>query len=212
MASNHEHWLEERKKGIGASDSSAIVGMNPYKTNVQLWEEKTGRKQAEDISNKDYVKYGIDAEEHLRELFKLDYPQYAVDYNQFELHKNAEYPFIFATLDGELIDLETGERGILEIKTTNILQSMQKEKWNDRLPDNYYIQCIHQLLVTGWEFAIIKAHLRQIYGDEVRITTRHYTIKRAEVLEDIEYLKNEEIRFWEFVQRRECPPLVLPNI
>lgn len=213
MASNHEHWLEERKKGIGASDSSAIVGMNPYKTNVQLWEEKTGRKQAEDISNKDYVKYGIDAEEHLRELFKLDYPQYAVDYNQFELHKNAEYPFIFATLDGELIDLETGERGILEIKTTNILQSMQKEKWNNSIPQNYYCQCLAQLIATGWDFVLLKAHLKTEWSGEVRISTRHYMIKRADVIEDIKYLEAKMVEFWtEYVQKDKKPNLILPPI
>lgn len=206
-------WLEERKKGIGASEASAIVGMNPYKTNIQLWEEKTGKKQHEDISNKEYVKYGVDAEFHLRELFKLDYPQYQVTYEEFKIIKNSEYPFIFATLDGELIDKETGERGILEIKTSNILQSMQKEKWNDKIPDNYYIQCLHQLLATGWDFVILKAHLKTEWNGEIRINTKHYTIKREEVLEDIEYLKNEEIRFWnEYVLKDRKPNLLLPNI
>lgn len=210
---NRQEWLQERKKGIGGSDASAIVGMNPYKTNVQLWEEKTGRKEPEDISQKEYVKYGVDSEFHLRELFKLDYPQYAVDYNEFKLHKNPQYPFIFSTLDGELLDRETGQRGVLEIKTTNILQSMQKEKWTDRIPDNYYIQCLHQLLSTGWDFVILKAHLKTEWGGEVRIQTRHYTIKRTEVLEDIEYLKEKEIEFWtEYVQKDRKPNLILPSI
>lgn len=30
---NHEQWLQERLNGIGASEASAIVGMNPYMTN-----------------------------------------------------------------------------------------------------------------------------------------------------------------------------------
>jgi len=210
---NRQQWLDERKKGIGGSDASAVVGMNPYKTNVQLWQEKTGRKEPEDISQKEYVKYGVDSEFHLRELFKLDYPQYVVDYNEFKLHKNHEHPFIFSTLDGELTDRETGERGILEIKTTNILQSMQKEKWNDRLPDNYYIQCLHQLLSTGWDFVILKAHLKSKWGAEVRIQTKHYTIKRSEVLEDINYLNTKEIEFWmEHVQKDKEPSLILPII
>ena len=65
-----EKWLEERKKGIGGSDAAAILGLNPYKDNIKLWEEKTGRRQAEDISEKEYVKYGTNAEDLLRELFK----------------------------------------------------------------------------------------------------------------------------------------------
>ena len=52
-----------------------------------------------------------------------------------------------ASLDGELVD-QDGRKGILEIKTTNILQSMQYEKWKDRIPDNYYIQVLHYLLLA----------------------------------------------------------------
>lgn len=210
---NREQWLEERKKGIGASDASSIVGMNPYKTNIQLWEEKTGRIIAEDISDKPYVKYGTEAEKHLRELFILDYPKYQVSYNEFKLHRNELYPFIFATLDGELVDAETGELGILEIKTTNILQSQQKEKWNDKIPDNYYIQVLHQLLATGWDFVILKAHLRSEWNGEIRIQTKHYTIRREDVVDDLEYLKGEEVKFWnEYVIPRKKPNLLLPNL
>ena len=53
-----QDWLKARQGRIGGSDAAAILGMNPYKTNVQLWEEKTGRRQHEDISEKPYVKYG----------------------------------------------------------------------------------------------------------------------------------------------------------
>jgi len=58
---NKEEWLEERKNGIGGSDAATILGLNPYKTNIDLWEEKTGRKEAIDISDKPYVKYGTEA-------------------------------------------------------------------------------------------------------------------------------------------------------
>lgn len=209
---DRQKWLEERKHGIGGSDASSIVGMNPWKTNVQLWEEKTGRTTSEDISKKPAVKYGVYAEEHLRQLFALDYSQYHLGYNEFKMHRNKEYPFIFATLDGEIFDPDTEQRGVLEIKTTNIVQSMQREKWNDRIPENYYVQILHQLLATGWDFAILKAHLRSEWDNEVRITTRHYTIKRSEVLEDIEYLKQKEIEFWDCVVNDRKPNLLLPSI
>ena len=48
---------------------------------------------------------------------------------------------------------------------------MHREKWNDRIPDNYYIQCLHYLLATGWDFAILKAQLKTVYSDEVRLNT-----------------------------------------
>ena len=110
------------------SNAAVILGLNPYKNNIRLWEEKTGRVQAEDISDKHYVKYGTQAEEHLRELFKLDFPQYEVSHDENVTIKHHKYPFLFASLDGELVDKETGELGILEIKTTNILQSIAERK------------------------------------------------------------------------------------
>lgn len=39
---DREAWLEGRKNHIGGSEASACVGMNPYKDNVTLWEEKMG--------------------------------------------------------------------------------------------------------------------------------------------------------------------------
>ena len=211
MIRNDAQWLKERLKGIGGSEAAAIVGKNPYLNNQELWEIKTGRKAHEDISNKACVQYGKEAEAPLRELFALDHPEYEVRYREYDLIRNPEHPFILATLDGQLVDKGTGRLGILEIKTTEILRSMQKEKWSGGIPDNYYIQVLWQLLATGYEFAVLKAQLKYAY-ETVRTESRHYTIERAEVLDDIEYLKTEAIRFWGYVERRERPPLVLPGL
>ena len=37
-----EEWLEHRRKGIGGSDAAAILGMNPWKSPMDVWLEKTG--------------------------------------------------------------------------------------------------------------------------------------------------------------------------
>lgn len=209
---SREEWLKKRTSYIGGSDASCIVGMNPYKTNIELWEEKTGRRVAPDISNESYVKYGHDAEEYLRELFAIDYPQYQVLYENNNMWLNGKYPFAHASLDGWLID-EDGRKGVLEIKTTNILQSMQKEKWKDRIPDNYYIQVLHYLMVTEFEFAVLKAQLKYEHNNgDVFLTTKHYKIERAEVEEDIKYLEDAERRFYECIINNRQPNLVLPAI
>ena len=33
---DRKKWLEERKSGIGGSDSSSILGLNPYMSNESL--------------------------------------------------------------------------------------------------------------------------------------------------------------------------------
>ena len=118
-----EEWLKARK-AIGGSDAAALVGLNPYKTNIDLWREKTGRQKAPDISKEPFVKFGHDAEPHLRDLFALDFPQYEVSYVENNMFLNDKYPFAHASLDGWLVDKETGRKGILEIKTTNILHEI----------------------------------------------------------------------------------------
>ena len=207
---DHEEWLANRQR-IGGSDAACILGMNPWKTNIELWLEKTGQSKAEDISEKPYVKYGTKAEAHLRELFKLDFPEYAVAYEENNLWINSDYPWAHASLDGWIADQE-GRMGILEIKTTNILQSMQKEKWNHRIPDNYYIQILHYLMVTGFDFAILKAQLKSEFNGEIYLQTKHYKIERSEVEADIEFLQSSERKFWKQVQDQKRPGLILPTV
>lgn len=206
-------WLEARKHGIGGSDAACVIGKNPYKTNVELWEEKTGIKEIEDISGKDAVKYGKEAEKYLRGLFELDYPKYEVSYDEYGMIANLKkYPFIFATLDGTLEEKETGCKGILEIKTTKIHRKEQYNNWNNKVPDHYYIQLIHQLLATGYDFAVMKAQIKTEYYRNLKIESRHYFIQRKDVINDINYLLREEIKFWDCVKNKKMPDLILPQI
>lgn len=207
---DRQEWLDARV-GIGGSDASSIVGMNPYRDNVELWRIKTGLQEQEDISNKPYVKYGTEAEPLLRELFALDHPELKVEYVENNMWKNDRYPFAHASLDGFITD-EEGRRGVLEIKTTEILQSMQKEKWNHRIPDNYYLQVLHYLLVTEFDFAILVAQLKTVFNGEIYKQTKEYRIERSEVESDIEYLEKAEISFWNKVKERKQPALILPEI
>ena len=207
---NRDDWLKNRTR-IGGSDAAAIVGMNPYMSNVELWEIKTGITTQRDISEEPYVKYGTEAEQHLRELFKLDFPEYEMHYAENNMWTNDKYPFSHASLDGWLID-QDGRMGIWECKTTNILKSMQKEKWRERIPDNYYIQLLHYFMVTEFEFAILKAQLKSEFNGDVYIQTKHYKIERADVEEDIKYLADAESKFWEQVQKKTRPALLLPEI
>lgn len=208
---NREEWLKSRTGHIGGSDAASCVGLNPYKDNIQLWEEKCGLVIPKDISDKPYVQYGIAAEGHLRELFAMDFPQYQVQYDENNMFLNADYPWMHASLDGELVD-RAGRHGILEIKTTNILQSMQREKWHDQIPDNYFCQILHYLAVTEYDFAVLKAQLKSDWGGELRITTKHYFIEREAVEKDIQYLIDAEKRFWDCVRTRKRPDLILPAI
>ncbi|MBO5971334.1 MAG: YqaJ viral recombinase family protein [Clostridia bacterium] len=206
---SRKEWMGRRGSYIGGSEAAAVVGNNPYMSNIDLWRIKTGRQKAEDISDKDYVKYGTKAEKYLRELFALDYPQYEVGYTANNIWFNDKYPYAHASLDGWLTEKETGRRGIFECKTTNILQSIQKEKWNHRIPDNYYCQIIHYLAVTEFDFAILKAQLKYEYDGDIFLNTKHYIIERADVEDDITYLMQREETFHQYIIEDREPPMIL---
>lgn len=208
---SRDEWLQARGKRIGGSEASAVVGLNPYMSNTDLWSIKTGRREAEDISDKPYVRYGHDAEPLLRELFKLDFPDYKVGYRDNNLFLNSRYPWAHASLDGWLQDPE-GRTGILEIKTTEILQSMQKEKWKDRIPDNYYLQVLHYMMVMEADFACLKAQLKYDYDGDIYLQIRHYWIERQDVENDIRILSEKEEEFWHHMHNGTRPATLLPEI
>ena len=183
---DHAAWLKSRTLGIGGSDAAAILGLNPYKSNVELFEEKTGKRMPEDISDKPL-------------------------YHENRILRSVEHPFMQASLDGELTDQE-GRKGILEIKTTNIMNSAQWGKWDGRIPDNYYIQVLHYLLVTGYQFAVLRAHIRSDWEGDRRTAVRHYFIERSDVEEDLAMLLQEEKKFWQQVTHNIRPGRILPEI
>lgn len=216
---NESQWHEERRKGIGGSEAAAVIGLSPWCSNVELWRRKTGREQPPDISNNDAVKYGHDAEPLIRQLFALDYAdKYTVEYGgAFDMVRHPEHPFIFATLDGRLTEISTGRKGVLEIKTTNIVRSMQKEKWwkdgEPCIPDQYFCQVLWQMLASGFDFAVLHAQLKYEYGGDIRSARRTYIIERDECADDMDYLRKEAVKFWNINVLGDVEPaLILPAI
>mgnify|MGYP003309695824 CR=1 FL=1 len=211
---SREDWLKARGHTIGGSDASAVVGMNPYKTNEDLWLEKTGQVIPEDISGKPYVQFGIAAEPLLRELFKITYPQYEMGYVENNSFVNDKFPYAACSLDGWLTEKTTGRKGIWEGKTCEIVSSTHKEKWNKRIPDNYYTQLIHNFNVCDdCEFAYLTALLTFKFDEvEVYQQIRHYYIERSDVEADIRYLAEEERRFYQNIKTGKRPSLILPDL
>ena len=211
---SHDDWLERRAKTIGGSDASCVIGKNPWKSNVQLWKEKTGKAKPKDVSHNPLVQYGTNAEAPLRELFALDYPELKVEYEPNNIWTNEKYPFAHASLDGWFTD-PNGRKGGLEIKTTLVIASSKKEEWKDRIPDNYFTQVVHSLMVTDFDVWCLKAQLKWVFPNDdnnVYLQTRHYWIERADVLEDIEYLAKAEQEFWQNVQSGKPVHEILPEL
>lgn len=211
---SREDWIKGRQDlhGIGGSDAAATIGLSPWRTNTDLWKIKTGRMQAPDLSGNERVIYGQNAEEYLRRLYQLKHELDDIQYIPDVILQSNESPEFLYSPDG-LIQTIDGRRGILEIKTTTIMKSYDKEKWWDKrkkekiLPENYYIQVLHGLNVTGFEFVELYAELSYPSGNSELVT---YHIEREEVEDDLKLISDGVKDFWRHVQEDREPALLLP--
>lgn len=167
--------------------------MNPYKTTNQLWKEKKGLVEAKKISNI-AIEHGNDLEPVLRLWFQRSYKEYDVQYQENVILQSKKYDFMLYSPDGLLFHEENG-KGILEIKTTLIQNRNMLEQWNDQIPQHYYVQILHGLLVTNFDYVIVIAELRFAWNPE-KVEIRKYVIKREEVEQDLKWLQSKEIYNW----------------
>ena len=90
-------WLELRREGIGGSDASVVMGENPYRSILQLWEEKTGRKEITDEGN-EYTYWGTLMEDVIRHEF-MKRTGLKVRQKHFMIF-HADLPYLFADVVG----------------------------------------------------------------------------------------------------------------
>lgn len=212
-------WLQGRGdiRGVGGSDAAAAIGRSPWKTNVELWRQKTGRSTAPDISNSQRVQDGIDEEDPIRRLFQVETRnKYEVQYIDNVILQSNEKDWMLYSPDGLLIEKATGKKGVLEIKTTEIMKSFDREKWGTRdeprIPDNYYIQVLHGLNVTGFEFVVLYARLKNSDGSLIFRAPDTYRIDRDDAEDDLKIEADGVKRFWDSIISDKEPDLILPEI
>lgn len=193
---NENHWHEIRKTGLGGSDIGTILGYNKYKTDYELWQEKTGRVQAKDLSDNKAIIRGKEAEEHLRGLFRANNPDLIVSEPSGFTYRSNERKYALANTDGQ-VNNDT----VLEIKTAKV-RSM--EEWQDQIPMMYYCQVMWYMYVKGFKKAILYAMIEKINFDETKendfyLKTYHINYNEEEMQEILK--KTDE--FWEKVQKNE---------
>jgi putative phage-type endonuclease len=210
-------WLEGRQQSIGASEAASVQQISPWVSNIHLWELKTGRRQAEDISEKPAVKRGIEEEPKIRAEFIAAHPEFLVDHHPYDILLHKDHPFVSATLDGEIFEIETGRRGVLEIKTGSYSTKRYLSAWTGgEVPDHYFAQVCQQLLVTGWDFAIVQAKLfrtDRTYSDgstngylpETYETSFYIEASDPIVQESIQATLDADIAFWDCVEKNRMP-------
>lgn len=191
-----DEWLAVRKQGIGSSDAAAAVGLNPYKSPLELWMEKTGRDSG-------LPKIDPHDEESPTYWGNLLEPIVAAHYtkrtgnrvrriNAVLQHPDPSLHWMLANIDREIMG--TADVQILECKTAGINGA---RLWKEGVPEYVQLQVMHQLAVTGKQAADVAVLLGGQHLEIHRIERDEITIERLIVLER---------RFWAYVDADTPPP------
>ena len=189
---------EERARYIGGSDAGAVLGVNPYKTPLDLWLEKTCKAPMEDISHKNAVRWGTKLEQFVAEEYEYRTGEKLRRDNLLHIHPKHE--FIAANLDRRVV----GKKKLVEIKTSTSYTGKDFGKEGTaEVPMHYLAQCAHYMAVCD----IDETDLVVAMLDKRDIAI--YTIERDLALEEV--IIQKECEFWELVQSGTPPPAQTPE-
>ncbi len=181
--------LENRINYIGGSDAPIILGLSPYRNQVDLWHEKTGQIEPKDISDNPYVKAGNFLEPSIRKWFEHETGLKISHENEF--YEHPEHDFIAGHIDGWI----RSENAVFEAKTASSDKAWGANGSNE-IPDHYLVQLAHYMAITGSSKAYIAVLIRGV-------DFRYYVIERNQRLEDM--IIEREREFWGLVMNNYPP-------
>lgn len=141
-------WLKWRKRGIGGSDVASLLGISKWKSEIELWLDKTNQTN-NDTEDNEAMEWGRIMEPVIRNHFAEVKGKTVVEVKAMLQHP--EYPFMLADVDGLTTDDE-GNPAILEIKTAS---EYKRSEWENDIPVYYQTQVQHYLCVTGVQKAYV---------------------------------------------------------
>lgn len=143
-----EQWLRYRKQGIGGSDVSCLLGINKWKSEIELWLDKTNQTN-DPVEENEAMQWGTIMEPIIRKHFADATGKTVVEVKAMLQHP--QHPFMLADVDGLTTD-DKGNPAILEIKTAS---EYKRAEWENDIPSYYQTQVQHYLCVTGVQKAYV---------------------------------------------------------
>jgi putative phage-type endonuclease len=187
MVEKPAEWHELRRTGIGGSDAAAVCGLNPWKSIIEVWMEKTGMAKP-NVRNNEKMYWGTRLEDLVAEEFAVRSGLKVRRVN--ETRRSIEHPFMLANIDRKIEGQDAG----LECKTTS---EWMRDKWTEEnLPPYVVLQCQHYMVVTGWKTWWVAV---LIGGQEFRMMRLEYDPDVARMLVE------KEREFWTMVETNTMP-------
>jgi len=189
-------WLENRRRGIGGSDSPVVLGVSPFRTIHELWLDKTG--QGVPVKETPAMKRGTALEPIAADQYAENTGRTLFHVSKILQHPNR--PYILGNID-RMIEGNGGRGpGVLEIKCPGV-HVFGKCKLQGLQP--YYVaQLQHYLGVTGWGWGSF-----QVFSAE-RWESIHFDMEADP--EFIEMMFDRDAEFWSLVETM-TPPAAEPD-
>jgi|TARA_R100000093_G_scaffold71491_1_gene47427 putative phage-type endonuclease len=179
---NHQKWLDLRRGYIGASDAGAVLGFNPYRSAVDVYLDKIG--QSDNLDDNLSMLIGREMEPTIKKLFE-DYENVKVR-NDNKIRLDDQYEFLGTNLDGVVV----GETVPVEYKTAAV--------W-DEIPDYYFCQIQHQMMVTGAEDCYLAV---LVLG-----RNKQFIVEKVKRVDNfVDGMKGRLVSFWNDNVLKQIPP------
>ena len=198
---------ERRKTMLGGTDMAAIMGVNKYKSGMDVWREKMGLNGEKEVT--EAMRWGTSMGplllERCRELIEdRSGGGNTVESGHFCRHNAFNY--LGGHLDGVVVDLNVPDHdtcpmiAVVECKTAGpYMRQFWGEPWTDAIPDQYLIQVQHYMLISGLPLTYVGV----LFGNKEFLV---YVVKRNDDL--IREMRDIGVSFWEnYVLTKEPPPV-----
>jgi putative phage-type endonuclease len=197
---NNQDFTHNRVGFLGGSDIAAVVGVSKYRSAMDVWLEKTGKRVA--VKDSFALRFGSFAESFIADEYALLTGQTLINHPHELIHP--KYSFCVGHIDRFILDQPDlplfsadgalNAKKLLECKTANYFsQDDWGEPGSDAIPLPYLCQSLWYLGITNLTEIDVAVLLG---GSDLRI----YTITRDLELESLIFEK--AVFFWtEYVQK-----------
>lgn len=212
VENNRERWLDLRRSTVGASEMPTICGLNPYKSVLELWAEKTGK--IEPFAGNDSTWLGSKLEPVIAEFFERKNPGLQVQ-RCGALYAHDSIEGITATPDFWLVKppldnsapwnesperVELSDVGLLETKNAGY---RKLDEWEENAPRSHQVQLQMQMGICGIQWGYVAG---LIGGDAYEFKAYPFEFS-PEVFEQCVSLAHEFLKF----VREDIPPAAGPG-
>jgi putative phage-type endonuclease len=187
---NKHEWLMERKNYIGGSDLGAICGLNPYRSALDVYLDKTSDDIQEETNAA--MRWGNLLEDVVAKAYSED-TGYFLKIADGPIY-HSEYKFLAANIDRWVGDKEY----VLECKTAGFTKAKEwGDLGTDQIPESYLVQVAYYAAICD----VPKVDIAVLIGGQ---DFRIYTYNRDKNLE--EKLIKIACNFWNNHIEKGIPP------